>query len=407
MFLVLSLLSSCPVSPEAEKRAFTGVTTAKKGISQATNIGFLWHFGGAGTEKGKFLAISGISARDGLLFVGDEVLSRVQVFDYEGEFLYSFGSGVNTKESVASYRVFALNLDAKEEQLLKDDALSALAKNQLFRTSDIALYDGEVFVLNSLQSAPNDNKARLRPGVLRFSTKGEYLGFLSVGALSPAFLDVDENEGKLVVSDFLNNGFFYYDLINEEVLFKSNPYSKSSFSDFLSRVYRVPDVRRARQIFREWTNAGSGEKQFDVISGVAFYKDKILAVDRMNKRIKVFSRDGDLLATVTPRQSPNRPVLFDDPVDIAVSKEGIVFISDASSIVRSVLAFTTKFQPLFSLSHPLMKRPSQIAVSEDNYIFVTDLASQEIFVFGPLHKRFEEGQDKKGSSLPAEGEDSL
>ncbi len=357
------------------------MSNSRGNVSGVLDVVFLRLFGGPGTQDGKFLLISGIAVSEGKVYVGDAVLSRVQVFTTDGEFLYSFGSGVNLAETTSSQSEMARNVNASEEELNSPVAITALNANLLFRTADIAVFQDEVFVLNNLYSEPNRDKARLVPSIMRFTMTGIPLGRIKIPALFPISFDIDE-EGVTVISDTLNNCFFTVDVFSEEILFTSNIRHKSNYIYFLEKVFSEPTMERRQRAYLDWTSAGGGQNQFDAISGVTFFRDKILTVDRGNKRIKIYSRDGEVLKIINARIGETPIPVFDDPIDIAVMKDGVVFLVDASPNKPEVIAFSPRFTPLFSLRHVEMRQPNQIAISENDEIFVTDISSQKIFVFG-------------------------
>ncbi len=389
--LALLFLSSCPVSPEAEFKRVQ-IAQPKDKVPGVQDIVFLRAFGGQGEGDGLFHVISGISAGDGVVYVGDADLSRIQVFDYAGKFLYSFGSGLSLKKVTPSPSEIWNRVDVNEAELLSSEAISALESHSLFRTADLAYFEGEILVLNALYSAPNEKTARLVPSILRYTPSGAYLGSLKIPSILPSFFDVDQGTYQAVVNDVLNNGFFTVDLVEGQVLFSSNSKSKNSYSDFLNTIYSTENIERQKVLYQQWTSAGSTDEAFDGISGVAFFRDKILAVDRVNKRIKIYARDGRLLKIVNAKPEGQTLYLFEDPIDIAVTEEGVVFLSDASPTQPSVIAFSPRFTPLFSLRHRGLRQPSSIDVTADDYVFVVDSASKLVFVFGP-RERTEAGDD--------------
>lgn len=381
--LLLMVISSCPVNPEAEAKRVQLAASTSGHVPGLGDIVFHTSFGGKGTGQGQFSAIGGIAARDGKVYVGDTNIALVQVFDYKGNFLYSFGSGIELKKSIPPPIVLAKFRDSAEENLLRPEVISLLKQHLIFSATDLAIYENEILVLNNLYSFGNEKKATLTAGIMRFTPSGEYLGFLSIAGVSPTFMDVDPETHTVVFSDILNNGIFVTDILEGTTLVSTNSKYQSSYAEFLETVYGVEETERRRKVYREWTSAGSGDDKFDGVSGVAFFRDKVLAVDRMNKRIKVFSRDGRRLSIINARPQGATKNRFDDPVDIAVSKEGIVFLTDASPFVAAVLAFSSRFAPLFALGHRDMKQPQNLAITDDGYVFVTDTLSQMVFVFGP------------------------
>jgi len=375
LLLLTGLLCSCPVNPELSS------SSAQK----QPRVGpreFIRSFGGAGMEPGHFLAISGIAAADGVVAVADSDLARIQLFDYEGNFIRSIGSGIKLEGLVPPLDELYSRLSETEEEIYPEAVVEAMRERVFFRAADVGFYDGEIFVLNALYSRLRRDQAILDPRVIRFDLNGNFLGEVKIPSVQASFFSVDERTHRIAVNDSMSNSLILLDIPTEKTIFYAGKYDHTDMVDLIGKLRDAEDVDRQSRIFREWTHAGSGQQQFNNIRGVAVYRDKVLAVDRNNRRIKVYSDDGRLIGIVNAAE-PGRPPIFADPVDIAVSPEGVVFVSDRSDLVHGVLVLSPRFQPRYAITLPEMTQPGHLALSPEGYLFVADIGTQKVYVFRP------------------------
>jgi sugar lactone lactonase YvrE len=86
------------------------------------------------------------------------------------------------------------------------------------------------------------------------------------------------------------------------------------------RNARVHRFTRDGRLVKSWGTPGHGEGQFHLPHSIAFDPDgKLYVADRANKRIQIFSPDGDFLGTWTGMGGPN---------DITRGKDGNFYIAE-------------------------------------------------------------------------------
>ena len=372
VLLTAGLLCSCPVDPKLSSRERMEVGPRE----------FIRSFGGQGMEVGHFLSISGIAAADGVVEVADAGLARVQLFDYEGNFMRAIGSGIKLEGLLPNLNELYSRLSETEEELYPEAVVQAMREHTFFRALDVGFYDGELFVLNSLYSRLDRERAILKPAALRFDLEGNFLGEVSLPSVQVSFFAVDPAAHRLAVNDDLSNSLILVDVPTERTVFYAGVQDHTDMRGLIYQLQRVDDPERQSRIYRDWTHAGSGQDRFDSICGVAIYRDKVLAVDRNNRRVKIYSERGDLLGIVNDRE-PGRPRIFAEPLDVEVSPEGVVFLSDSSELVHGVLVLSPELKPRYAITHPDISIPGYLALSPEGYLFLTDVGTQKVYVFRP------------------------
>jgi DNA-binding beta-propeller fold protein YncE len=131
------------------------------------------------------------------------------------------------------------------------------------------------------------------------------------------------------------------------------------------------------------TGYGWGELEFDEPYDVdASSEVSIYVADYNNHRIQRFDRNLNFIATLMTRESPDEASRFGFPRGVAVSKFGDLFIVDGENDRCIKLNKFDQFERNFGgveAGGGKLTKPSQIAVSMGNLIFVLDV--KEVFVF--------------------------
>ena len=390
-------------------RIESGIPTAPSSMT------YIADFGGSGTEEGQFMRIGGLAAASGRVYVADQLLSRIQYFDYFGEYLGSWGSGLNVNDFGVGEQTLAVRLDAEENELMSDGVVRAIADRTFFRAFDVAIYDGDVLVLNNFHSRADSRVAMMTPEIIRFSPEGVFKQTYDIFSMLPCFIAVDEDKHRFGVSDILNSAFQVFDLDTLKLIGGSRRASGQNYGAYIAHVYSSPDPKERIRLSRDWLKTGSADGQFDFINGLAFYSaemeegetvDMVIAVDRNNNRIQVFTVDGTHLQTIKGRTS-GKTDIFTKPSDIAVSSEGLVYLTDQNQEQPRVIVFSSRFNPLFTLGHPQMKAPGYIELTDDGFVFVTDSETNRVFVFGPKQEKLAAEQSLMESGLPQSSDSGL
>ena len=92
---------------------------------------------------------------------------------------------------------------------------------------------------------------------------------------------------------------------------------------------RVLEFARDGRFVRQWGGKGAGPGQFDLPHGIALdSKSRVYVADRSNARIQIFDSTGHYL---TEWKGP----AYGRPFDVAVARDGTVFIADGGDIPES------------------------------------------------------------------------
>lgn len=399
LLFVCWLAASCPVDPEYA--TLQSGSTAEKIPMGAASLSFITSFGGTGTSKGQFKRIGGLAAADGRIYVTDQQVARVQVFDYDGKLLTSWGSGLDVSTYGVNEEVLVSNLNAGEDTLFQPMVLEEIKSRNFFRAFDAAMYRGNVLILNNLHSRAKTAQALMNPEVIEFTPEGELVRVYDIESLLPVSISCDEENGIIAVGEVLNSCYEVFSLSDGSYVSGNKRSVKRDYSDYLEMVYRekTPELRQRKS--DEWMGKGTKNGEFSYIAGVAFYKGMVIAADMNNRRLQVFREDGTFLNAIVG-SGPGRETLFTMPFDVAVTPNGVVYLSDQSETKPGVTALSSSFKPLYKIAHPQLAVPGYIEITEDGYLFVTDLSSNQVFVFGPKSKMLEAGKQAASQSEGAE-----
>jgi hypothetical protein len=384
------LAASCPVDPQHALLVSGRIDVS---VPQgASGLAFISSFGGKGSENGQFDRIGGLAAGDGKLYVCDQQRARVQVFDYTGKFLASWGDNLDVKAFGVDVSQLEAKPKAAEDELMTPMVVQDIKDRKFFRPFDAAMYRGNVLVLNNFHSRAETRKAIMTPELLEFTPAGELVRIHDIGSLLPTFLAVDQGNSRAIVSDVMNNAFEVYDLANNQRISSSARSLKSNYDDFLAFIGKQSSPEGKAALTDEWTGKGSKNGQFSYINGVAFYNGMVLAVDYNNDRIQVFDEASGTFLRAVVGQGPGMPVLFSNPMDIAVDKNGLVYVCDANPNNPGVMILSSKFKPISKLMHPDMRAPAYIELSSDGHVFISDGLANQVFIYGPKKEALAAGQ---------------
>lgn len=142
-------------------------------------------------------------------------------------------------------------------------------------------------------------------------------------------------------------------------------------------------------------------------AGLAVDKSgQLYVVDAKKNRLSVFSKDGELLRTITSAALPD--LTFNTPSNVAVNNQGQIFVVDSMNFrIESFSATGESLNTIGSVGDGpgYFARPRGIAIDGDGHIYVADATFDNIQVFdssGNLMIFFGQSGKKAGEfSLPA------
>ncbi|MBI3753280.1 MAG: 6-bladed beta-propeller [Deltaproteobacteria bacterium] len=339
---------------------------------------FVKAFGAKGKGDGQFSMPFGIAiGADGRLFVTDSggglfsKNSRVQVFDKDGGFLYSFGRD-GSQDGELSYPL-GIALDNQGRVFVADSGNSRIS---VFTTDGIFLdtigskgdgqgqfrdptgiavsLDGKVWVTDT-----GNNRVQV------FDSQWNYLASIGSGGSerdkfsNPTGIAVDP-AGRIVVVDSGNNRAH---ILN----------SKGSFITLLG-------------------SKGAGRAQFKDPQMVTLSNDLCYIVDRGNNRVQVFSlarEEGASSFQPFPPAPLESRVSFHKTIsasaaDIAVGSKGNLFVLDKEEAKVSIIDMDGNVAASFGSKgkkQGMFRDPSGLAIDENDNIYVSDTGNDRIQVF--------------------------
>jgi len=269
------------------------------------SVGKTWHeeehikdIGGLGQEDGNFIWPSSVTLdEEGSLYVADEWLNRISVFDAEGQFLYKWG------------------LSGSQEGQIQGPAGIAIDSNgHVFVTENlnhrVSVFDKQGEFLRTWGQLGTEAGSLNHPWgitidkhdhvyvadwrndrVEKYSIFGEYLNTFggSPGTLSrPSSVAVDQ-EGDIYVADWGNNKIEIFDVNGNSITsFLGNADRLSKWGE--ARVVSNPDAVKARMrvpnLEQEW--------RFYRPTGISTGLDgRIMITESQRMRIQIYQKEKD------------------------------------------------------------------------------------------------------------------
>lgn len=321
-------------------------------------------WGGTGTEPGKFLALSSVAYYEGQIYASDLGISRVQVFDENGKYVYSFGSGFQVakyeKTPEEMEKTIGSFEDAEPPELLK-----AFKDHTFFKCNSLDVINDELYLANEFVSSFSVSP-KMVPSADVYSFRGTFLRpFGRQKLVKPVSVSV----GKTVVvcADDFNNNLLAYDK-DGSLEFETNAGGWATASQPMKVLATLKDPRARDAKLKQLTGASSDEGKFDGIAGTWVFGDKILACDVNNNRIQIFDAKGNVIK-VLPGAAAGETG-FHHPLDVCVTPEGYILVIDSLSTGLVVLNADFTYRATFGKT--LFQQPVSIYPSGAGAILVAD-----------------------------------
>lgn len=340
-------------------------------INAFSEVIFSHSFGGWGSSSGKFLEPYGIAIlKDSSIIISDPKRGVIEKFKPDGTYIGEFTSGKNIKKPMGLFvnskgKVFVADL-GRERVLIfnsKGVLLKVIGKNRLKAPSDVATDSGgNIYVTDML----NHN-------VKKFKASGEYI--LTIGpddkttdteasppatgttpkqpgadpsgldpsgldpsGLDPSGLDPGAEKfleiTKLIPGMRQNYGSHEFRFPNSLAIIVGHDnneelYISSGLNSFVS-VYTLSGM--FKRPLADTTKTRGGLK---LPSAIATYNKKVFITDFENNKFLTFTLGGRLVSSFGKKGISSNE--FQGPTDIAVDKDGKIYIVD--SLNRRVKVF--------------------------------------------------------------------
>ena len=286
-------------------------------------VNYISAIGRSGQGAGQFLRPAGLDLdHKGLLYVADSGNNRVQVVDSEGNFVSEYGVRGWRTGEFDNPTDVAINFQRTE--------ILYVADTDNHRIQYCNLIDQIFYVM---VGGSEEDKVDAQ---IEFDLPGG----VSVG-----------RNGEVCVVDTGNHRFVLFNTDGIRVLMRG------SFGG-------------ARQQFRDPTDL------------VADAHGNIYIVDSGNHRIKKYDFSGNLVQTWgTAGQDPGQ---FREPRHIDIDRWGYLYVTDRGN--QRVQVFTKNGEAVMAFGEELLVEPVGIAIFKNDFVFVSDVAANDIKVFQIVYR---------------------
>jgi len=341
-------------------------------------------------KPGGFVETAGICVTDSEVWVCDLGISRIQIFDYDGNYLRSTGEGV----PIAGTLLTDKQLYAESNSRPKDPALKwengpgarwVGQEGKLFKAADVAVTAQGIVFADWAQTSVERSPKR-HAGVYLVNSAGgvvyapdrdiNWPSFLAVAGTTIAFADPPGN--VLTVGDMTDEKWPLHKVT-----------AGNTFDRIMDAKTKYSGTDRYLKAMELASNASSEPGKFDGLGGVALAFDKLVACDSANYRLQVFeTRRADFnhwgrLIRVIPAQLADGGLRFEAPLDVDVSNDGTVFVLNAARLDKlrnEIAVLNSRFERIGAFGKNELMAPVAVDVSPDGrHCFVSDRRSNLVY----------------------------
>ncbi len=341
----------------------------------ATDVGFISNWGRSGSGNGEFGIPQGIAVSGGLVYVADSGNAqddsgnaRIQIFDAEGNFMFTWQSKGPGDDEFDSPQGIAVNGDFVYVADGRNHRIQVFTpEGKSIRTWGRAGSEHEEFnfptgiaVSGDFVYVADGRNHRIQV----FTAEGEFIR--TWGRAGSEKGEFNFPTGVAVSGDSV----YVADASND----------------------RIQVFNAKGKFIRSWGRAGSEKGEFNFPTEIAVSGNLVYVADSGNKRIQIFTAEGDFIRTL--RRDRLGEGEFSFPAGIAVSASGLVSVSDGENNRIQVFDIAGEFLESISLkgSDPgQLNFPSAVAFNSEGALFVADIGNNRIqkFVRGerPIMKK--------------------
>ena len=338
-----------------------------------------------GVLPGEFLLISGLSAGKDHVYVTDLQVSRIQVFDFNGNYIDSIGSGQLTSVAPSDERIYyeMTDIDKTKEQYWEDTAaaqpwLSDPAN--YFKAADVQVVDDGLWIADQVRSSGRTRPKRT-PGIVFLGNDGTVdASFTRREFVWPDFISIED---RVVCFTETRGNALVLAQQQSDYWAKRSPSGGVHFRDLM----RIEREHKGTEAYIEMllsnSNADVAPGKFNGLGGICLAFDKLVACDIGNGRLQVFeARSTDPMKwaqviRIIDMNTPNGQLRFESCNDIDIAADGTMFVLDGRR--REIAVLDPKFERLGAFGRGDMIEPHAIDLSDDaQHLFVTDRSTNTI-----------------------------
>ncbi len=335
-------------------------------------------------DPGGFVKIAGVCATDDEVWVCDEGISRIQIFDLYGRHRSNRGQGVVLDGLLPTYAEMLEEESKYDLTKSRDwwedlDGMRWLGRSRdLFRAVDVHVTEDGFWVADWTKTAISRTPKR-NASVYFISDNGD-TSSIDIGDPGwPTYLAM--KDGLIAYTDPDMNAFLIAEVSEDPVVTKK--ISRGAQFLGLMKFTQGYEGTEYQQLHRRLTNASRSPGGFNGVGGVAVAFDKIIACDSGNSRLQVF--EGRLnprpawgrMVRIISDVSDARQVRFEVPLDIDIAADGTVFVLDGARAEVAVLS--PDFRRIGSFGRGDLVLPRALDLSDDGkHCYVTDSRTNKV-----------------------------
>jgi DNA-binding beta-propeller fold protein YncE len=326
----------------------------------AANGDYIRHWGSEGSGPGQFKAARGVAVDgDGGVWTVEGRDARVQKFTSQGAYLYEFRDGRRGRfGALAGIEVDGL------DRVLVPDGLPGYARVQIYAN------DGTPIIDMSPPAPPGNTQEFLRapvdialaPGgdyyildenvVRRYSPTWEFVSAFGGTLAAPQAIAISSS-GDVFIADTGNN--------------------------------MVQKFNADGSLIKTWGTTGTGDGQFDALSGIAVFGSRVYVADTNNSRIQVFDLDGAYIDQWGSLGAGDGELYL--PIGIAADGDGFLYVVDHG--IGRIQKFNSEgaFVAVWGSTGDAvgqLNAPWGVAVDQRGWVYVTEVGGYRVQAFRPV-----------------------
>lgn len=326
---------------------------------------------------GGFKLVSGLDVTANEVWVCDLDISRIQIFDYDGNLKRTIGSGIDAAavlptdredyEEAAHYNHLSSTLwEDKNGQPWNGTFRSN------FRAADISVQPDGYWLVDQTRTSAVRNPIR-KPGVYFIPNEGDVTSLDTDKLVWPARIATDGS--SLAVSDYRGNNLDLYNLTTDPVHIQYVQRGGTFNSMMAVEITFANSPQYLAQHFRFAAGSAAAGSTY-MPGGMAFAFGKFAVCDTLNRRVQLFearttNANWSKVIREIGAQDRNGEKRFQVPKDIDIAVDGTVFICDSNA--AEIVVLDPSFKRLGAFGHGELVEPYAVALSPDGRdCFVTD-----------------------------------
>ncbi|MDQ3022866.1 MAG: hypothetical protein M3R04_00565 [bacterium] len=340
-------------------------------------------------DAGTFERISGLDSSDDEVWVTDAGISRLQVFDYEGNWKREYGRGIPTYGTLISdaelyFGTEGGNRDFRFWENTIEGERWIGQERELFSATDVLVLPNGYMLADLARTGLYADSAARNPGLLNVPFD-ESLPITRLEGLDAGWPSYIAGDGKgkyfAATNPLLNVAYLFAPGKTEGPSFHLIG-NRPTWSDVLSAMYNNGGSPLYLQLLERAGRAGGEPGKFNNTGGVAVAFDKAVVCDAGNKRLQIFELRTDeaffwgQLLRVVEATKTNGQQRFVQPRDIDIAPDGHVYVLD--EVRQELVELSPTFDRLGVVGSGYGDAYAVDISPNGEHIFVTDRSDDRV-----------------------------